>query len=269
MKVALTGGAPLVIGNIGENVRGAFWTTDGEIVFNRAGGQGLSRISAEGGEPRLLTTPDADRREKTHRFPEPLPGGKKILFTIASADIDSFDDASIAVLSLDTGDYRVVLEGGTDARYSPSGHLIYARAGSLLAVPFDLDESRVDGSPVPVVEGVSFSPIYGSAQYAVSGNGSLVYVRGAVWGNNRRVVWADREGRIQPLIETRRAFAAAKISPDGRLLALDVEGANSNVWVHDIARETSTRLLLASTTMNQYGRQTVTAWPLLHPARIL
>ena len=79
------------------------------------------------------------------------PADKPLLFGLHRLDLESVDDAAIAVASLETGDYRVVLEGGTNPRYSPSGHLLYARAGSLLAVPFDLDELRVTGTPVPVL----------------------------------------------------------------------------------------------------------------------
>ena len=241
MKVAVSGGAPLTIAEVGVTIRGACWTPEGEIVFMRDAGQGLSRISADGGEPEVLTTPNHDQHEKTHRLPEILPGGSAVLFTLGTGDIDSFDDASIAVLSLETGEYRVIIEGGTNARYSATGHLIYARAGYLLAVPFDLDELQVMGSPVPVLQGVLMRPNFGNAEFSVSRNGSLLYARGESWGEENRVVWVDREGQTQQLIETPRAFFDVRVSPDGRFLALLVDAANANLWVYDIARATSTR----------------------------
>ncbi len=157
-------------------------------------------------------------------------------------DIDSFDDASIAVLSLETGEYRVIVEGGTNARYSPTGHLVYARAGSLLAVPFDLNELRVKGTPAPILHGVTMRPDFGNAEFSVSRDGSLIYAPGDSRGDNHRVLWVDREGQAQPLIETPRGFYLPRLSPDGRLLALNISGANGSVWVYDLHRSSLARL---------------------------
>lgn len=96
-----------------------------------------TRIPSDGGEFITLTEVNPDAREKTHRLVDVLPGGEAALFTLGDADIDTFDDAAIAALSLDSGKYRVLFEGGTNPYYIPSGHLVYARDGSLLAVPFD------------------------------------------------------------------------------------------------------------------------------------
>ena len=145
------------------------------------------------------------------------------------------------MLSLETGEYQVVLEGGTNARYSPTGHLIYARSGSLLAVPFDLDELRVKGTPVPVLEGVTTSATAGQAEFSVSPDGSLLYAPGDSWGDDHRVVWVDREGRSKPLIEAPRAYLALRFSPSGRSLAISIDGANASVWMYDLARRTLTR----------------------------
>jgi dipeptidyl aminopeptidase/acylaminoacyl peptidase len=150
------------------------------------------------------------------------------------------------VLSLETGEYHVVLEGGTNARYSPTGHLIYARAGSLLAAPFDLEELRVKGAPVPVLEEVATSPIYGQAEFGISGNGSLVYAPGDSWGDDHRVLWVDREGRWEPLIEDPRAFLTLQLSPDGHFLVVSIDGAQGSMWMYDLARSTLTRLTLDS-----------------------
>ena len=241
MKVPVHGGAPVTISEVPQP-RGASWGSDGAIVLNPTSSAGLWRISADGGEPEVLTTPDRERREKSHRLPELLPGGKAVLFTLGTGDIESWDDASIAVLSLETGDYRILLEGGTNPRYSPTGHLIYARAGSLLAVPFDLTELQVKGVPAPVLENVTTSPVYGNAQFSVSRDGSLLYAPGGSQRYDRRVLSVDREGRSQPLIETSRVFETVAISPDGRSLALTIEAANAGVWVYDLARSTLSRI---------------------------
>ena len=143
-----------------------------------------------------LTIPDRKKGEFTHRWPEILPGGKAVLFTNGGAP--SFDDARIAVQSLETGERRTLLEGGTYARYVPSGHLVYARAGGLLAVPFDLKRLEVTGEPVSILEGVSMSP-FGAAQFSFSGDGSLVYVSGGLGIGERTLLWVDRKGAAQPI----------------------------------------------------------------------
>ena len=241
-KVAVSGGAPVAITEIDRWARSGSFSPDGVVVLSRYGGEGLLSVKADGGVLETLTIPNRDRREKTHRYAEVLPGGEHVLFTLGTGDIESYGDASIAVLSRRTGDYRVVHAGGTSGRYSSSGHLVYARSGNLLAVPFDLSALRVTGPPVRVVEGVSMSPSMGKVDFSLSQEGSLLYARGGVWGMDRRVVWVDREGRSEPLLETGRAYATSRLSPDGRFLALDIDAANANIWLYDFIRRSMSRL---------------------------
>ena len=114
--------------------------------------------------------------ERAHG-PQLLPGGRAVLFTLAQAG-EGWDDAQIVVQSLDGGARQVVVRGGTDARYLPTGHLVYALRGSLLALPFDVGRLEVTGGPVPLVDEVaqSVGRVSGAAQFAVSGDGTLVYV---------------------------------------------------------------------------------------------
>lgn len=234
----VSGGAPVSITTSGYY--GASWGEKG-IVFSSGVNGGLSWVSAGGGDVTALTTIDPDRREKSHRFPQILPGGETVLFTLGSADIGSWDDASIAVLSLATGEYRVVLEGGIHARYSPSGHLVYARGDNLLAAPFDLDALEVTGAPVPVLRGVTTVPRTGVAGFALTQDGSLLYAPGGTLGDDLRVVWVDREGRSEPLVEAPGNYHTPQLSPDGSSLALNLGGANESIWIYDIARATLTR----------------------------
>ena len=225
-KVALSGGAPVKLH--AQAGRGASWGPDGEIVFTIGARAGLWRVSSDGGEPEPLTTPDRSRGEKTHRFPDVLPDGSAVIFTIGSAAIETFDDTHIAVVSLVTGEQKVLIKGGFHARFVPPRHLVYARDGSLLAIAFDAKRLEVVGSPTPVVDDVFMSPSYGHAEFSVSLDGSLAWVPGGARGNNRRVAWVDRKGVAETIVDGTRT-ATARLSPDGERLAIWMEGANDKV----------------------------------------
>ena len=240
MKVSVSGGAPVRLFE-GSADRGASWSERG-VVLSPGGSAGLELVTIDGGGMEPLTTLDRDRNEKSHRFPDVLPGGRAVLFAIGTTEIESKDEGSIAVLDLETGEQRVVLKGGMSARYSPSGHVVYARAGSLFAIPFDVDRLEVTGAPIAVVDGVSMSVAAGNAEFGLSRDRALLYAPGGIEGVDRQIVWVDREGRSEPLIETTRAYAGLGFSPDGRFLAVWIVGANDSVWVHDMARGILTRV---------------------------
>jgi Tol biopolymer transport system component/predicted Ser/Thr protein kinase len=242
-RISVTGGAPQTVASAG-NMRGAAWTRDDQLVFARSFFAGLAGVPSSGGALRTLTTVDLAKGEKSHRFPHSLPEGTHLLFTVVPSDVVSNDDARIAVLSLETGQASPVLTGGTFPRYVGAGYLVYARAGSLLAAPFDLSRMAVTGTPVPVVDHVWMSPAFGSAAYDVSSDGSLVYLpspdRGATW----RVVLVDPGGTSETLLETSKPLEYVSASPDGRYLALEESAANDIIWLYDMSRKNMTRLNL-------------------------
>lgn len=235
-KVSLSGGAPIPIAPA-INAAGGSWGPDDTIVYSTHPG-GLWRVSAGGGTPEILTTPDPQKLEMNHRLPHFLPGGKAVLFTNHFANITSSDDANIEVLSLETRERRVLVRGGMDARYSPTGHLIYMRKGSLLAAPFDLARLEA-GSPSPVVEGVKSAP-FGYPTFSFSRDGTLVFV--AEDFRERRLVMADRRGEERPVTTLKERFADIACSPDGRRLALGIESANDQIWLYDLERKTMNQL---------------------------
>jgi serine/threonine-protein kinase len=239
-KIALSGGAPVSLCTVCGGF-GSSWSPDGTIV---SGGhrRGLLAVPDSGGATRSLTSADKERNERTLRFPEVLPGGKAVLFTAGGWNEDSFDDARTEVLSLATGEKKVLIEGGTYARYAPTGHLVYARAGALFAVAFDLDRLELTGAPVPVLQGVATHPNNGGAQFAISSEGTLVYMRGRPMSTSHRLVWADRNGRIERVGEVEGPLGYPRLSPDGERVALSVEGALAHLGVYDIPRGTLSRL---------------------------
>ncbi len=197
---------------------------------------GLSRVSAAGGEPQALTTL-ADG-ENGHYRPHFLPGGKALLFTVWSGSLET---AQIAVLSLDSGEYRTLV-GGTYPRYAPSRHIVFAREASLWAVPFDVEALEVTGTPVPVTEGVQVDIGFGSAQFDIASDGTLLYATGGASGQVRTLVWVDRSGREERLTVEPRRYTYPRISPDGTRIALDVRDQDNDIWIWDINRQTLTRL---------------------------
>jgi serine/threonine-protein kinase len=169
-----------------------------------------------------------------------LPGGKAVLFTVKSSSLESFDDAQIVVRSLETGAQHPVAQGGA-AQYVPTGHLIYARAGSLYALRFDATRLTAIGAPIKVVDGVITHPNSGAAQFAIAETGTLIYAAGDPNAAERPLMWVDRSGAARPIVDRQASFWWPRISPDGKRIAVDIDAAFSKVWVVDIERGTLTR----------------------------
>jgi len=222
-KISIGGGAPTVIATAAA-VRGGSWAVDGTIIFAPSITGGLFRVSADGGQVKALSSPDHNKREFGHRWPEILPGGKAVLFTIWTGG--DFDTAQIGLLSLSTGEKRTLIEGGYYARYVNSGYLVYARAGELLGVPFDLDRLEVKGSPISILKGIMTNTSVGTAEFSVARNGSPAYVPGGSQVADRTLVWVDGEGIRQPLPAPPRGYVAPRISPDGKRVAVSIQGNN-------------------------------------------
>jgi DNA-binding winged helix-turn-helix (wHTH) protein/Tol biopolymer transport system component len=219
--------------------RGATWGRDNNIYFSAGPYSGLAVVSAMGGQPRPLTTVAPD--EIAHGWPELLPSGRHLIFT--SWDSEILDDAKIEVLSLDGRARQTVLRGGFGARYLPTGHLVYFRRGSLMAVSFDARTLRTSGSPVKVMEGIAFKPTLGEALFAVSPAGMLAYVPGADLGIWSQMVWIELPGGKRQALDAPAGFYVdPTLSPDGRRLALAPDyGSQQDIWVTDLARGTWTR----------------------------
>jgi Tol biopolymer transport system component len=242
-KISVQGGPAVTLCDAGDD-RGGSWGEDGIIVFTPDLRVALSKVSSAGGTPQPLTTLDKQAGEATQRWPQVLPGSKAVLFTSNTGVIEaSQEDSEIVVYSMASGRRKTVQRGGFYARYLPSGHVVYMHEGTLFAVPFDLKRLEVTGQPAPILEGVVANPGFGSAQFAFSDTGNLVYIAGRGGGQNVSIYWMDHEGKVQPLYENRRSYYNPAFSPDGKRLALDIfDGKRSDIWVHEWERDTLTRL---------------------------
>ena len=234
-KISVEGGAAIALCDA-ASARGGSWGEDGDIIAALNVTGGLSRISSTGGAAIPLT--ELAQGEISHRWPQILPGGRAVLFTS-----NTRDGADIVVLTLANHRRKVLQGGATFGRYLPSsnggGHLVYINKGTLFALPVDLDKLEVLGAPSPVLDEVAFSPGNGSAQFAFSRNGTLVFRRGGtVGGELLTVQWLDGAGKMQPLLTKPDAYTFPRLSPDGERLAL----STADVWVYQWRRDTMTRL---------------------------
>jgi len=235
-KVSLTGGVPLTLCKGASLIAGATWGPDDTIVFTPDFHSGLWQCSAAGGDPRELTKPDRSRGEKSHRWPRYLPGGKAVLFTVGTSRLTKWDDARIEILRFPSGERRTILEGGTGADYAESGHLVYQRGASVFAAPFDTSRLATTGAPVSVVDGVRSASANGIPRFTVTRTGMLAYLPDAP--GPERLVRVDRSGEAHPLgPRVDLSLEAPRLSPDGRVVAVEMATANSQVWRFDIERE--------------------------------
>jgi Tol biopolymer transport system component len=239
-KVPVTGGTPIALCE-GARFEGGSWGEDNRIIFSGGSSRGLMQVSASGGTCESLTSGDLQKRE-IHVWPQILPGGRSVLFTIGTPG--SFDSARVAVLDLRTRQYRVVVSGGSSARYVPSGHLVYARGGAIFAVPFDLKRLAVTGSETPVVEGVYYNAGGGFADYAFSDSGLLVYMTEPPATNLKTLEWLDRKGTSKVSPAPPADYQSVRLSPDEQRAAVELRGVGRtfDIWILELARGGLTRL---------------------------
>jgi serine/threonine-protein kinase len=240
-KVRIEGGTPVALADAPTS-RGGTWAADDTIIYTPGVNGGLMRIPAAGGQPTVLTTPRSNSGTISHRWVEALPDGKSVLFTIWTG-FGRWEESRIAVLPLDSLAQRILpLEGAADPHYSKTGHLLYRRAGTIMAVPFDLQKLEATGQPFTVVENVALS-IVNNAHVAVSNSGLLVYAPALEVGSVYALRWVDRSGGESSVALSSPALEEPRISPDGERLVLTVrEQSNADAWTYHLARGEFKRL---------------------------
>jgi Tol biopolymer transport system component len=227
--VSLRGGDPVMLCDAGMH-RGGSWSSDGMIYF--ANGKGLWRVPMNGGDTELL---EIESTSLKGFYPQVLPGGKAVL-------ISSKDGA--VLVSLEKMKKKLLVKDVLYARYVPTGHLVYVRAGAIEAVPFNLATLEVTGNRVIVIEKVLSDSERGAAQFAFSnnnGNGLLVYVPGSDTAKSIPA-WVDRQGNAKALDMSAEKYGALKLSPDGKQLAIVVKELQSNIYIYNVVRGTKIRL---------------------------
>jgi serine/threonine-protein kinase len=238
-RVSLSGGTPALIVEGTFSPRGATWADDGSVIYATSDStKGLFRVPPGGGAPVELTTLDAAKGDGPHVFPSALPGGRGVLFTILPAG--SQPEAQVAVLDLRTGRYKRLVPG-SNAWYVETGHLIYARNGSIRAVPFDLDGLRVTGDSWLLEDRVVMNS-EGEANFAVSRSGTLAFVPRRA-PNLRVPVLVDRSGVESPIPDVpAKSYTAARFSPDESQLVLAALDDDEDIFTWNVARRSGLRI---------------------------
>jgi eukaryotic-like serine/threonine-protein kinase len=253
-RIAISGGAAVTICEVTNATTGMTWSEEG-ILFSSYG-KGIMRVSPKGGQPEPLVVAKGN---ELLGEPQMLPGGQAVLFALATGDNVStaaWDKAQIVVQTLKSGGRKVVLEGGSDARYLPTGHLVYALNGVLFAAPFDLKRLETTGGAVGIVEGIARS-VTGLAQFASSGGGSLIYIPGPVagGGSGQDVLgMVDRKGDIEPRKVPPASYWFPRVSKDGKRVTYQIDdGKDSSIWIYELSGATAPRrLTLPGTGSNRF-----------------
>lgn len=247
-KVPLDG--PVVPLTKVNDPRGLAWIDRSSLIYSPEAAAGLMRISADGGQPASVTTPDPNKGQRTHRWPCPLPGGKAVIYTVGQTNSpDDYDGSALEAVTLASGERRTVLQGASMASYVPTGHLLFTRGGALHAVPFDPDRLQVTGAVVPVLQGVMGDRTTGAAHFSVGSDGTLAYIPGTSRGALRVMLWVDGEGKTRPVDLAPAQHNDLRLSPDGTRVAFvqGTSGVVADVWVFDLQRKSITRLTFDGT----------------------
>ncbi|MBL7960817.1 serine/threonine-protein kinase [bacterium] len=225
--------------------RGASWSPDNRIYYSPAFASGIMSVSASGGDERIFSTVDSSKKERTHRWPQVLPNGKWVLYTVGDiTNPNSYSDASLVMQSVETGERRILDVRGGMARYVEPGYLVVARNGALWAAPFNWKEFRTSQPLTMFVKDVNGDLASGVFDFSISNDGNLVYLPGAM-NKDLELVWVTRDGKITPLALPPQPYNTPRISPDGTKLAVSiglVAGSDNDVWIYDLRSGSFNRL---------------------------
>ena len=242
LKVASLDGAPIVLASVNDP-RGVTWLDPETLVFSPQAGAPLLSIPAQGGVPAPFSSLGADQGERSHRWPQALPGGGA-LFTLGEVTGQgAYDGSRIESVSRAGGERRTVFKGARLARYA-DGRLLFVRGATLFSAAFDLGRFSTTETPVAMAQDVAGDTSTGAAHMAVSGEGTLAYVTGGVDETQRTLLWVERSGATRAIPVPPNDYGEITLSPDGSRFAVSVHGVGGrggDVWVYDLGRQLLTR----------------------------
>jgi len=241
MKVSVLGGTPVRVVGTPPVTRGGTWGPDDTIIFTPTQSRGLLRVPAAGGVPQALTTVDTAKGDGPHLWPHLLPDGKHVLFTIRRGTTEQMDQGDIAVLNVSGGEPRVIVRGGAYPQYSPTGHLLFVRGTTLMAIPFDVTTLQTKGTALPIADDLVVSAWVGGAHYAASKDGSILYLHGTFSYERPVPVTVDRTGKPVTMAKIEGVhLQGPRLSPDGRRALFNDTSSRGDdeIYVCDLSRGT-------------------------------
>jgi len=243
-KISINGGTPVTLGDA-SSVRGASWAADGNIYVTGQGSSGpIYRIPSSGGTRVPVTKLVGN--ERTHRWPQALPGGQAVLFTShISTTVGTYDEAKVDVVLVKTGERKNLVHGAFGAHFLPisgeRGYLLYMQKNTVLAAPFNVQRLAITGAAIPVLTDVD-SSARGGGDFAFSSTGAFVYREGH-GGREWPLMWLDADGKLTSLHSVPGGYYGLRFSPDGKRLAYSASnGHGSDIWVDDLDRDSVSRL---------------------------
>ncbi|MEO8097383.1 MAG: protein kinase [Acidobacteriota bacterium] len=245
-KVALSGGPPIDLCALNGRPWGASWGSAGVIVFGDSGS--LRTVSDSGGTPATLV----ERSQSALISPAMLPDGQTVLFTVQPSSYN-WEEAHVDSIHIATKQRKTLLTNAMDARYSPTGHLVFMRNAALLAVAFDAAQVEVSGSPIPLLAGIlqavnagNSANETGMGQFSLSGSGTLLYASGGIYPTPvSSLVRVDRTGKETKLADVKGSLYGLRVSPDGsRVVAYKTNDGSRAVdlWSYELPSGSATRL---------------------------
>ncbi|MFI5178072.1 MAG: protein kinase, partial [Vicinamibacterales bacterium] len=251
-RISVDGGAATSLCEVSSLPRGGSWAPDGRIVFSPVPDGPLMHVPDTGGVPQALTRLDADRLERSHRWPEVLPDGQSVIFTIGSTlNTQDYDGCDIALASLDTGQSHTIFHGGRMARAVASGDVLVQRRSTLLRAPLDRAASAARTTASTLMEGVAGDASSGSGYFATAGQ-VLAYAPVAAVAERLSLFVVDRTGQATLLPAPPKGYRYPRVSSDGRYIAchvaddreLDARGTRGDIWVLDLESRRLSRLTI-------------------------
>ena len=242
LKVPIKGGDPITVCEICSTIRVGHWATDENIYFSSE--QGIKRVSADGGKPEDLTKIDKSKGEISHTQPILLPDQKNVIFTIMDGD-----GLKLSLLNLQQNKRETIKEAGEGwhAKYSPTGHIVFARDKQLMAMPFDLSTAKPTGKPKLIISGLFAQ----APNIQITNDGTLTYIPNIIRTENQ-LVWVNRNNEETPAFKEKGDFVSPRISPDGNHIAVRL---NDDIWNYNIKSESKIRI-------SSNGRSEIPMWSL-------
>jgi Tol biopolymer transport system component len=241
-KIDANGGPTFSICDAGSG-RGGTWNKDGVIVFSPNSHGPLNQVPAAGGTSKPLTALDSTEFEVSHRWPQFLPDGDHFFYTVQTSKPSLEEDADhIRVGSLHDSKTKIVIHASSNVVYN-RGWVLFYKQNSLLAQRFDESSLELGGEPIPILENLLYARVRNKGAFSLSRSNRLVFL-GTSKSDDEMVVY-NPSGIIQHTIKSKVSTTAASFSNDGKYVAtdaLDESAKSTDLWIHDLQRNSDTRL---------------------------